>query len=79
MRIKIPIIILYKLVDFIEVIGIKMFALYDEMPFDRFGKELRFVGACLGDFVVMAQCWIIALTFWLGKVYLAPRPAWLGL
>ena len=55
-------IILYELVDFIEVIQIKMFALYAEVPFDRFGKELRFVGVCLGNFVVMAQCWMIAMT-----------------
>ena len=48
-------IILYELVDFIEVIRIKMFALYAEVSFDRFGKELR-------DFVVVAQCWIAALT-----------------
>ena len=48
--------ILYELVDFIEVIRIKMFALYAEVPFDRFGKELRYVGVCLGDFAVMVQC-----------------------
>ena len=51
-----PMIILYELVDFIKVIRIKMFALYAEVSFDRFGKELRFVGVCLGDFVVVAQC-----------------------
>ena len=73
-RIKIPMIILYELVDFIKVIRIKMFALYAEVPFDRFGKELHFVGVCLRDFVVVAQCWIIALTFWLEKVLdFAPR------
>ena len=49
-------IILNELVDFIEVIQIKMFALYGEVFFDRFGKEFRFVWVCLGDFVVMAQC-----------------------
>ena len=55
-------IILSELIDFIKVIRIKMFALNAEVSFDRFGKELRFVGVCLGDFVVVAQCWIIALT-----------------
>ena len=69
-RIKIPIIILYELIDSIQVIRIKMFALYAEVPFDRFGKELCFAGVCLGDFVVVAQCWIIALTLWLEKVTL---------
>ena len=49
-------IILNELVDFIKVIRIKMFALYAEVPFNRFGKELRFVSVCLGDFVVVAQC-----------------------
>ena len=42
-----------------------MFALYAEVSFDRFGKELRFV--CVGD-IIMAQCWIISLTLWLEKV-----------
>ena len=55
-------IILYELIDFIKVIRIKMFALNAGVSFDRFGKELRFVGVCLGEFVVVAQCWIIALT-----------------
>ena len=64
-------IILYELVDFIEVIPIKMFALYSEVPFDRFDKELRFVGFSLGDFVVVAQRWIIALThFGLRKFFI---------
>ena len=54
-------IILYKFIDFTEVIRIKVFAFYAEVPFDRFCKELRFVCVCLGDFVIMAQCWIIAL------------------
>ena len=65
-----------------------MLALYAEVPFDRFSKELRFVGVCLGDFVgvclgdfvVVAQCWIIALTFWLEKVLdFALRLDWIGL
>ena len=75
-----PMIILYELVDFIKVIRIKMFALYAKVPFDRFGKELRFVGVCLGDFAVVAQCWTVALTLWLKKFLdFAPRLAWIGL
>ena len=71
-------IILCGLVDFTEMIRIKMFALYAEVPFDIFGKELRFVGVCLGDFV--AQCWIIALSLWLEKVLdFALGLAWIGL
>ena len=57
-------IILYELVDFIEVIRIKMFTLYAEVPFNRFCKELCFVCICLGDFVIMTQCEIIALMLW---------------
>ena len=73
-------IILYEFVDFIKVIEIKMFALYAEVPFDRFRKELRFVGVCLGDFVVVAQCWIIALTVSLERILdFVPRLAWIGL
>ena len=73
-------IILYEFVDFIKVIQIEMFPLYAKVPFDRFGKELRFVDVCLGDFVVVAQCWIIVLTLWLEKVLgFAPRLAWIGL
>ena len=73
-------IILYELINFIEVIQIKMFALFAEVPFDRFCKELRFVCVCLGDFVIMAQCWIIALTLWLEKVLdFARRLTWIGL
>ena len=33
-----------------------------------FGKELRFVGVGLGDFVRVAQGWIIAPTLWLKEV-----------
>ena len=69
-------IILYEFVDFIKVIRIKMSALYSQVPFDRFGKELRFVSVCLGDFGSVAQCWIIALTLRLEEVLdFAPRPA----
>ena len=59
---------MYELVDFVEVIRIKMFILYAKVSFDRFGKELRFIGVCLGDFVIVAQCWIVTLTLWLDKV-----------
>ena len=70
-------IILCELADFIKVIRIKMFALYAEVSFDRFGKELRFIGVCLGDFVVVAQCWIVALTLRLEKFLILPQD-WLG-
>ena len=57
-----------------------MFALNAEVSFDRFGKELRFVGVCLGDFVVVAQCWIVALILRLEEVFdFAPRLAWIAL
>ena len=42
-------IILYELDDFIKVIRIKVFALYAEVSFDRFGKELRFICAVLDN------------------------------
>ena len=73
-------IILYELIDFIKVIRIKAFFLYAEVSFDRFSKELRFIGVCLGDFVVVAQCWIVALTLRLEEVLdFAPRPACIAL
>ena len=40
-------IILDQFVDLIKVIQIKMFALYAEVPFDRFEKELHFVSVVL--------------------------------
>ena len=46
-----------------------MFALSAEVSFDRFGKELCFVGVCLGDFVVVAQCWIVVPTLRLEEVF----------
>ena len=68
-------IILYELVDFINMIRIKMFALYADVSFDRFGKELRFIG-----FVVVAQCRIVALTLRLEKMLdFALRLASIGL
>ena len=79
-RIKMLMIILYKLVDFVEVLRIKVVALCAEVSFKRLGKELRVVCISLGDFVIMAQCWIIALTLWLEKVLdFALRLAWIGL
>ena len=42
--------------------------------------ELHFIGVCLGDFVVVAQCWIVALTHGLEEVLdFAPRLAWVAL
>ena len=61
-------IILDELVNFIKMIRIKMIAFYAEMSLDRFGKELRFVSVRLGDFVRVAQSWIIALTLRLKEV-----------
>ena len=73
-------IILYELVDFIKVTLIKMFTLYAEVSFDRFEKPLRFIGVCLGDFVVVAQCWVVTLTLCLEEVFdFAPRLAWIGI
>ena len=40
-------------IDLMKVIRIKMNAFCAEMPFDRFGKELRIVGIGCGDFVCM--------------------------
>ena len=57
-----------------------MFALFVEVSFDRFGKELRFVSVCLDNFVVVAQCWIVTLTLWLEEVLdFVPRLALVGL
>ena len=68
-RIKILIVILDEFVDLIEVVRIKMVALYAKVPFDRFSKELRFVGVGLRDFVSVLQSRIIALTLRLKKVF----------
>ena len=69
--------VLYDLVDFTKVIRIKIFALYADLSFDRFGKELCFIGVCLADFVVVMQSWIAALTLGLEEVLdFAPRLAW---
>ena len=53
-------IILNEFVDFIKVIRIKMIAFFAEMPLDRFGKELRFIGVGLGNFVRVVQSWVLA-------------------
>ena len=72
--------VLNEIIDLMEVIQIKMIAFYAEMPFDRFGKELRFVGVGLGNFVCVVQRWIIALTLWLKEVLnFAPRLIGVGL
>ena len=52
-------IILNKFVDVMEVIRIKMVAFYAEVSLNRFSKELRFVSVSLGDFVCVAQSWIV--------------------
>ena len=61
-------IILYEFIDLMKIIRIKMIAFYAEMPFGRFGKESRFVGVGLGDFVCVVQSWIIALTLGLRRI-----------
>ena len=43
-------IILYEFIDLMEVIRIKMVAFDAEVPFDRFSKELHFIGIGLGYF-----------------------------
>ena len=79
-RIKILIGILYEFVDLIEVVRIKMVALYAKVPFDRLCKELRFVSVGLGDFGSMMLSRIIALTLWLKKVFdFTPRLAGVSL
>ena len=73
-------IVLNEFIDLMKVIRIKMVALYAEMPFDRFSKELRFVSVGLADFVCVAQSWIIALTILLEEVLnFAPRLIRVGL
>ena len=51
------IIILYKLVDLIEVVWIKIVTLNAEVSFDRFGKELHFISISLGE----QSCWPFGL------------------
>ena len=65
-RMKMFIIILYKLVDFIKVIQIKIVTLIvtlnAKVYFDRFGKELCLIILGLGGFRIESQSWIVALT-----------------
>ena len=68
-RIKIFIIILYKLIDLIEVVGIIIVTLDAEVSFDRFGKELRLISVSLGGFLVKSQSRIVTLTLWFEKVF----------
>ena len=63
-KIKIFIIILYKMVDAIEVFGIKMITLYATVSFDRSDKELCLICIGLGDFHIEMQCKIITLILW---------------
>ena len=73
-------IIFYQVIDFVKVLGIEIFTLNAEVSFDRFGQEFHFIGICLGDFVIVAQSWIGALTLRLEEVLdFAPKLAWIGL
>ena len=57
-----------------------MITFYVELMFDRFGKELRFVGIGLGYVVCLVQSWIIALSLLLTKVLnFVPRLVGVGL
>ena len=71
-RIKVFIINLYKLVDLIEMIRIKIVTLNAEVYFDRFGEELHVISVSLGGFRIETQSRIIALTLWLEEVF-TPR------
>ena len=68
-RIKIFIIILYKLVDLIQVVQIKIVTLDAELFFDRFGKELRRISISLSGFRVESQIRIISLALWFEEVF----------
>ena len=73
-------IILDEFVDFIKMIQIKMIAFCAEMSLDRFGKQLRFIGVGLGDFVRVVQSWIVALIPRLKEIYdFAPRLVGVGI
>ena len=71
-RMKVFIIILYKLVELIEVFQIKVITLNAKVSFDRCGKKLCIICVSLGDFCTETQCWIITLTLWLEKVFNFP-------
>ena len=68
-RIKISMVTHNEFIDLMKMIRIKMMAFYAEMTFDRFGKELRFVGIGHGDLVCVVQSWIMALTLWLKAIF----------
>ena len=68
-RIKIFIIIFYKLVDLIEAFRVKVITLNDKLSFDSFGKKLRLICTSPGGFRIEMQCRIIALTLWFEKVF----------
>ena len=68
-RMKIFIIILYKLVDLIEVVLIKVVTLNAKVSFDRFGKELRLISVSLGSFYVKSQSRIIKLALCFEEVF----------
>ena len=63
------IIILFTLVDLIEVIRIKIVTLNAEVSFDRFSKELRLISVSLGSFRIETQSRKIVLTLWLQKLF----------
>ena len=63
------IIILYKLVDLIEMFRIEVITLNAKVSFDRFGKELRLICVSLSGFRIETQCRIIALTLSFEKVF----------
>ena len=54
-RMKILIIILYKLVDLIEVFRIKVITLNAKVTFDSFGKKLRIISVSLGGLCIEMQ------------------------
>ena len=76
-RIKILITILYKLVDLIKVVRIKIVTLDAKVSFDRFGKELRLISVSFGGFRVNSQSRIIAQALWFEEVFdFTPRLRW---
>ena len=68
-KIQVFMIILYKLVDLIEVFQIKVITLNAKVSFDRFSKELRLICISLGGFCIEMKCWVIVLTLWFEKVF----------
>ena len=68
-RIKIFIVILYKLINLIEVVSIKIVTLNADVSFNTFGKELRLISVSLGSFRIKSQSLIIALALWFEEVF----------